>query len=1014
MLDSKCVSISIAFIVGAARIAQAGVSLSASPSPATFGAPVTLTATMTPSGATGKVTFYDGAVVLGTASVSGGTATLRIPLNSTGPRSLFARYLGDSNNSPGVSPVVVETVKSMPSFGFIPTNISVNGSVQDFAVADFNGDGKADVAVAPFGNSISVVLGNGNGTFGAPILTFGSVNGQFASIVAADFNGDGKIDVALGTTSPETLVVYLGNGDGTFGGPTSYPVALGSMVVADFNLDGIPDIVVVNSNAQTFTILLGKGDGTFGTPKSYGAGGIPSAVAVGDLNGDGKPDLVSIVPTADTLGSLIVVLLGNGDGSFAAVKSYVLFAALGYEEFDSAFLLADLDGDGKLDLAIAAAPNHGIWVCKGNGDGTFAGPAQFNAGLQDQGAGVGIAAADVDGDGSVDVVADTVLSTFLGAGLGNELQTYYGNGDGTFRPVEILAAPQTHLLYKLVAADFNGDGRVDLMTWGYDGNNNNLILKLFSGGVTPELKVSTTHTGNPTPGQTQVMFTVVVSNTSGASATSGVVTVNYGLNGFMNPDSITGAGWTCNNSSFATCTRSDVLGAGASYPPITITADVQSTAPTITTSNDAIVSGGGSEIVEAYDIVTIVAPAGCNYSLSSQSLSAGANATSGSVTVITSPGCAWVASSNNSWLTISSGASGSVTGPVNFQILANPVSQPRTGTLTIAGLTFTVTQAASAQSTIVPTAVLRDPFGAIRLSTFASSTLNNSGGAFASDPSSAQDGAGFTYVTARDTYNAIWANVYVSANGGGWTGWRFGGAVIQGIPSIAVDPTATAWIASRDNYNSYWLINFTPRQAGFGSWTHLAGVFATDPVVTACSDGSLYVVGKDNYNALWSGHYLPGTGFQGFVLGGGVVQGKPSVSCGTDNAAYIVARDNYNSNWIARVSGNTWTGWFNGGAVTSIDPRIAALGGRLAIVILDGTGAVYQATFNEGSGNGWQGWTNIGGVLSDIAPAAVGGELFFAGRAPNNDLWWWRQTGNQWTWIGNNGVAAGALSSAPR
>jgi hypothetical protein len=145
-----------------------------------------------------------------------------------------------------------------------------------------------------------------------------------------------------------------------------------------------------------------------------------------------------------------------------------------------------------------------------------------------------------------------------------------------------------------------------------------------------------------------------------------------------------------------------------------------------------------------------------------------------------------------------------------------------------------------------------------------------------------------------------------------------------------------------------------------------------------------------------------------------VVQGSPSVSCGNDNAAYISVRDNYNSSWVARVAGNTWTGWFNGGAVANIDTRIAALGGNLAIVILDVTGAVYRATFTEGTGNGWQGWTNVGGVLADIAPAGVGGELFFAGRTPGGSLIWWRQTGALWTAIGNSGVTAGALASAPR
>jgi hypothetical protein len=235
---------------------------------------------------------------------------------------------------------------------------------------------------------------------------------------------------------------------------------------------------------------------------------------------------------------------------------------------------------------------------------------------------------------------------------------------------------------------------------------------------------------------------------------------------------------------------------------------------------------------------------------------------------------------------------------------------------------------------------------------------------------------------------------------------------MQGVPSIAVTGT-TGWIASRDPYNSYWLVSYTPG-TGFGAWTHLAGVFATDPVITACGDGSLYLVGKDNYNALWSGHYIPGSGLQGFVLGGGVVQGKPSVSCGSDNAAYIAARDNYNASWVARVAGNSWTGWFNGGGVSAIDTRIAALGGHLGIVILDATGAVFRTLFAEGSGNGWQAWTNVGGVFADIAPAGVLGELFFGGRTPAGDLYWWRANGNQWTWIGNNGVAAGALSSAPR
>ena len=233
------------------------------------------------------------------------------------------------------------------------------------------------------------------------------------------------------------------------------------------------------------------------------------------------------------------------------------------------------------------------------------------------------------------------------------------------------------------------------------------------------------------------------------------------------------------------------------------------------------------------------------------------------------------------------------------------------------------------------------------------------------------------------------------------------------MPSIAVDPSGTGWIASRDNFNSYWLLSYTSG-GGFGSWSDFGGAFTTDPVAAACGDGSIYLIGKDSFNALWSGRYIPGTGFQGFVFGGGAVQGKPSVSCGSDNAAYIVARDSFNSGWMARVSGNTWGTWFNGGAAAHIDPRIASLGGSLAVVILDAAGAVWRNTFNVGTGNGWQTWTGVGGSLQDISPAGLNGQLYFAGHAPNGDLWWWQQTGSQWTWIGNNGVAAGALAASPR
>ena len=400
----------------------------------------------------------------------------------------------------------------------------------------------------------------------------------------------------------------------------------------------------------------------------------------------------------------------------------------------------------------------------------------------------------------------------------------------------------------------------------------------------------------------------------------------------------------------------------------------------------------------------------CTYTLSPGSVSLTGTAT-GSVTVTTPGGCPWTAASNVSWTSISSGATGAGTGAVGYSATINPGSSPRIGTLTIAGLTFTMTQAGTPGAK-TPTAAIRDATGNIRLSTFGSTTVSNSGGVFAGDPSAAQDASGNTYVAVRDNSNSIWVNIFSSTTSN-WSGWRFGGGVLQGTPAISVDVTGKAWIAIRDTYNSYWLVGFSA--GNFVGWTALYGTFSTDPILTACGDGSVYVIGKDTFNSMWSGRYIPGSGFQGWQFGGGIVKGKPSATCGGDNAVYVAVEDNFNSNWVARIAGNTWTGWSYGGAVTSVTPRIAAVGGgNEAVMILDNTGVVWMATYKEGTGNGWQPWVQVGGVLQDVAPGGGGGQLFLAGKASNGDVWWWQQTGNQWTLGGNIGVGAGSVSVSPR
>ncbi len=408
--------------------------------------------------------------------------------------------------------------------------------------------------------------------------------------------------------------------------------------------------------------------------------------------------------------------------------------------------------------------------------------------------------------------------------------------------------------------------------------------------------------------------------------------------------------------------------------------------------------------------VNVVQAGACQYSIDPTTPTFGAAGGSGSVAVTASSGCEWTAVSVAPWITINSGASGTGNGTVSYSVDQNSGAQ-RVGTVNIAASVMTVTQRQPLLAQI-PLAAFRTSSGSVALTTFGSSALANAGGIVASSPAVAQYWGGPYFVAARDSSGAIWANFYIAPPNEQWGGWKSGGGVVIGEPAIA-DIGSDGWIAARDSYNSYWLLNYN-LALGFGAWTHLSGVFATDPALAACPDGSLYIVGRDQFDALWSGRFVPGTGFQGFQLGGGVVQGKPSITCGSDNTLYIAARDHFNSTWIARVVGDTWAGWYNGGAVTAIDPKIAAVGNTIAVVILDETGAVWRSSFTQGSGNGWQGWTALGGILADIAPAGANGELFFAGRAPNSDLWWWRETGNAWTWIGYNGVVASPLSAAPR
>jgi hypothetical protein len=298
------------------------------------------------------------------------------------------------------------TFKAGPVFPLIGQNVN------NIVVADFNGDGKPDLAISlPDANEIQVLLGNGDGSF-TPLTPI-SVNSVYV-VATGDFNQDGKPDLVTVNPGVGTLTVLLGNGDGTFtattpittpstgpGGLAVVPVAL---ALSDLNGDGILDIAVANCPRSdqgatgSVTILLGKGDGTFtAVAETPNAGGQPLYIAAGDFNGDGIPDLVvtDMNQGFPELGNL-TVLLGNGDGTFTASAESPETGAIPYS-----VMVADFNGDGKPDLAIANAGSNTIGVYLGNGDGTFAEPLTPAGGIDPIFAAIG----DFNGDSIPDIAA---------------------------------------------------------------------------------------------------------------------------------------------------------------------------------------------------------------------------------------------------------------------------------------------------------------------------------------------------------------------------------------------------------------------------------------------------------------------------------------------------------------------------------------------------------------------------------------------------------------------------------
>jgi hypothetical protein len=312
---------------------------------------------------------------------------------------------------------------------------------------DFNGDGKLDLAVVttedrPGGGCITVLLGQGDGSFQQ--ASHLDIHGIPLAIVAADFNGDGKLDLAVATINVVgdrpgggCIIALLGQGDGSFqqafdidvhGRPTA-------MVSGDFNQDGIPDLAVATVEDRPgggcIIALFGlgaQGNGDFQEAFDIPTDGQPTSLVTGDFNADGIPDLAVGTVEDRPGGGCITVLLGlgaQGNGGFQQAFHFDISGV------PSALVAGDFNGDGQLDLAVAAdRPGGGcITVLLGQGDGTFQQGFDFHVG----GHPTALVAGDLNGDGSLDLVDAS----------NGGLKILDGNGDGTFVAGPTLRLPDT-------------------------------------------------------------------------------------------------------------------------------------------------------------------------------------------------------------------------------------------------------------------------------------------------------------------------------------------------------------------------------------------------------------------------------------------------------------------------------------------------------------------------------------------------------------------------------------------
>jgi hypothetical protein len=390
-----------------------------------------------------------------------------------------------------------------------------NSGPWSVAIGDFNNDNRLDIVAANVNaNNLGVFIGYGNGTFAIMIhYSTGSLSGP-TSVVVADFNKDGRLDLAVANSRTDTIGVLFGNGNGIFSIPTLYSTGNGSepfrLATGDFNNDNQLDIAIANYGSNSFSVLLGFVNGTFFSPLNYFIvdGSQPNSIAVGDFNNDSRLDIIvansgidnvgvflgyvsegflnapaystgpSSQPVSIAVGDFdndarldvvvanngtdnIMILFGSGYGTFVSHMSYTT----GNDSYPCWVAVGDFNNDSRLDIVVANSGTNNVGIFLSNGTGTFSNQTTYSTGLDSQPYSVAV----------LDFDNDTVLDVAVANYGSNSMVVFFGDGNGTFTNQSTFNTGFDSHPFALVVGDVNNDNVTDVIATN-DGYGNIDIL----------------------------------------------------------------------------------------------------------------------------------------------------------------------------------------------------------------------------------------------------------------------------------------------------------------------------------------------------------------------------------------------------------------------------------------------------------------------------------------------------------------------------------------------------------